>query len=563
VSEEELNDLREQLRLKDLEVKRINRELRTMQVVFDRYKQISRSNEGMREALALSKAKQDRYLFMLFDNCPDFIMLFDPEGRFAYCTAAFLKAADIADFSLVSGRTWREVFAKFADADMLSRINAAFAKAAETKETVSINEDADVSGGANPRSYEVQFTSVFDKKGELTGSLVVSHDLTELLAAKKTAEEATRAKSDFLATVSHEIRTPMNAIIGITDIIKKTPLSPEQAAHLNNIESSSKLLLGIINDILDFSKIEAGKLDVVPDYFDLKEFLARLQSVFEVLFAQKRLKFACSFADNIPAAVFGDEKLINQILTNLLNNALKYTREGAVTFTVRLEEGDLYNFEISDTGIGIKEEDMGRLFKAFEQMDKIKNKKAVGTGLGLAITKKLIEAMGGAVTVKSKYGEGSAFGVKLRIPPGTEKDLKKEIRETRVFAAPEAKVLLVDDVDINLIVAAAVLGEYKIVPDAAPGGLSAVEMAAKKEYDLILMDHMMPELDGVEAVKRIRALGGRGGKVPVIALTANAVSGAEEMFLANGFNAFLAKPIDKNALASCLLKWLPENLIKE
>ena len=562
-NEDQLKELTEQLRAKDLEIKKLSRDLRSMNVIFDRYKQVSKSSESMNLAIAVNKSKQENYLSMFINNSPDIIMIFDSYGRFAYSTTAFLKATRIENFGLISGRTWQEIFSKFADKEFISRIEKAFIEAATKKETVSFDEIIDISGSGNFRNYEIRLTSVFNETGSLTGSIAMFHDLTDLFEAKKTAEEANHAKSDFLATMSHEIRTPLNAIIGLTDILKKTSMSQEQQSHVNNISSSSKLLLKIVNDILDFSKIEAGKLDIIPEYFNMKIFLHRIQSVFQIIFAQKNIKLVCKFDDSIPKVAFGDENRINQILSNLLTNALKYTNEGTVTFSARKEEGDIFCFEVEDTGMGIKEEDMPRLFTAFEQMDKIKNKKIVGTGLGLAITKHLCELMGGTVQAKSKYGAGSLFSIRIHIPSGKEEDLLEECAdEVPCFTAADAKVLLVDDVDINIVVAKAMLEEYKIVPDTALNGVKALEMASKKNYDLIFMDHMMPEMDGIEATQKIRSLGGHNGKVPIIALSANAVNSAKKMFLANGFNWFLSKPMSKESLCSCLAKWLPKNLVK-
>jgi CheY-like chemotaxis protein len=282
------------------------------------------------------------------------------------------------------------------------------------------------------------------------------------------------------------------------------------------------------------------------------------------MFAQKNLEFVCRFDDNLPEVVLGDEKRITQILTNLLNNSFKYTNEGRVIFSATLcaKTQDIC-FDVEDTGIGIKKEDMPRLFKAFEQFDKVKNKKAVGTGLGLAITKSLVELMYGSVDVQSEYGAGSRFSLRVHLPFGTESDIKREQPVVYKFVSPDAKVLLVDDIEINLMVAKAMLKGYGIVPDTALNGKEALEMVKNKNYDLVLMDHMMPEMDGVEATQKIRELGNKYETLPVVALTANAVSGAESMFLSKGFNGFLSKPMDAQALAASLLKWLPQKLIKE
>jgi CheY-like chemotaxis protein/anti-sigma regulatory factor (Ser/Thr protein kinase) len=265
--------------------------------------------------------------------------------------------------------------------------------------------------------------------------------------------------------------------------------------------------------------------------------------------------------------VYGDEKRISQIVTNLLNNALKYTEKGGVSFKVWADttrtDGDtaFIYFTVEDTGIGIREDALPRLFTAFEQLDPVRNKKIAGTGLGLVITKRLCGMMGGTITVESEYNKGSVFTALLSLKIGGPADLPEAESPLIGFTAPEARVLLVDDIEINLEVAAFLLNAYDISPDMAKSGLEAIDLAGKKDYDLIFMDHMMPEMDGIEATQCIRAMGGSWAELPVIALTANAVSGAREMFLSNGFTGFLSKPMDADALGACLLKWLPEKLV--
>jgi CheY-like chemotaxis protein/anti-sigma regulatory factor (Ser/Thr protein kinase) len=284
--------------------------------------------------------------------------------------------------------------------------------------------------------------------------------------------------------------------------------------------------------------------------------------MFELMFQRKKVMFLCDFSDKLPEVVFGDDKRIRQILTNILNNALKYTNEGKVIFRVRKESKGKIRFEVEDTGIGIQQDAIPRLFSAFEQFDIARNKGVIGTGLGLAITKRLCSFMKGTIDVASEYNKGSCFTIRLPLKEGTIEDLPPDDRKDSIqFKAPSVKALIVDDIEINLQIASYMLESFEITSDFAQSGLQAIEKVTAHQYDIIFMDHMMPEMDGIEATKIIRAMEGSAKNIPIVALTANAVRGAIAKFLAAGLNDFLSKPMDISTLAQCLLKWLPKDKI--
>jgi signal transduction histidine kinase/CheY-like chemotaxis protein len=564
---DDLENLQAELKKAQVTIKKLERELKLANTAIERNKIVEISKENLNRIVADKKSELEKYMNLLLENCPDIIMLFDRDGKIVYCTDAFLKRGHIPGFGIIQASTYRTLFSRFTSPAFLAQIDNIYKQTYRRIKSVTAHETIDFGGDGNPRDYSIQATPMINDKGRPMGIMVLFYDTTELLAAKREAERANVAKSDFLATVSHEIRTPMNAIIGISAMLKSTTLSGEQLVYLKNIENSSRLLLGLINDILDFSKIEAGKLELIPGYFSLPELLRHLQDMFKLLFSEKKLDFRCVYDDGLPEIIYGDEKRVSQIITNLLNNALKYTEKGEVNFRVQKDSapGDgavaRIHFIVEDTGIGIREDAIPRLFTAFEQLDPVRNKKIAGTGLGLVITKRLCEMMGGAISVKSEYNRGSVFTAVLPLQTGSPADLSEKESALFDFTAPEARVLLVDDIEINLEIAAFLLDFHGIKPDLAKSGLEAIDLAVKNTYDLIFMDQMMPEMDGIEAAQYIRAKGGPLAELPIIALTANAVSGAREMFLANGFTGFLSKPMDSDALALCLLKWLPERLI--
>ena len=374
-------------------------------------------------------------------------------------------------------------------------------------------------------------------------------------------EATSRYKSEFLARMSHEIRTPMNAILGMSELALREQTLESTREHIFTIKKSGTNLLSIINDILDFAKIESGKLEIIPTDYLFSSLIGDVTNIIKIKMLESRLEFRMDIDNQIPTALFGDEARIRQVVLNILNNAIKYTSVGFVSLTARgvLVDADnlVLTIEVADSGRGIKEEDIAVLFKDFTQFDQEKNKGIEGTGLGLAITQNLVTAMGGNISVRSEYGKGSTFTIAL--PQGiSHKETFDDEKTALLFEAPNVRVLVVDDVMINRTVAKGLLSMYEIQVHLCASGEEAIETVQTEEYDIVFMDHMMPGMDGIETTAAIRNLEGeRFQKLPIVALTANAIAGVEEMFLMHGFNDYLSKPINTRKLNAILVKWIP------
>jgi signal transduction histidine kinase/FixJ family two-component response regulator/HPt (histidine-containing phosphotransfer) domain-containing protein len=371
--------------------------------------------------------------------------------------------------------------------------------------------------------------------------------------AKDRAEESDVIKTQFLANMSHEIRTPMNAIIGMSDLMLSEELSQHQRRYAEDIKISATSLLGIINDILDISKIQSRKLNLIPTHYDFWALLDNINSIVGFLVSEQSVTFTMSMPDNLPRCLYGDDVRLRQILLNVLSNAAKFTEKGFVRMEIQYNGADM-EFVISDSGVGIREEAIPYLFDTFTQADPQKNRKRTGTGLGLSITKSLVQMMGGKISVKSVYGEGSVFSITLPVVLGDEAKLEPDEKSSDAVYAPNASVLVVDDNAINLNVACGLLRLCGITADTAMSGAQAIEMVLRNAYDLVFMDHMMPEMDGNQVTVNLRE---KGVTIPIVALTANAVAGSKDLFLSAGMNDLLVKPIEKPLLYRILEKWLP------
>ena len=408
----------------------------------------------------------------------------------------------------------------------------------------------------------------------LFGAEEKARESDELREAKLLADSANQAKTNFLANMSHEIRTPINAVMGMNEMILRECEDEGIKEYAVNIQSASKTLLALINDILDLSKIEAGKMEIVEDNYKFSQVLNDVVNMIQIKADQKSLAFHVEVDETIPDELYGDEVRIRQIIVNILNNAVKYTKAGSVWLKVTKEaagEDVLLKIAVKDTGIGIHKEDMDKLFSDFGRLDLKENRNVEGTGLGLSITAKMLKLMKGHLEVESVYGEGSVFTIFLpQKVCGTEcignfEDNFRHYMQTvktyqESFVAPDAEVLIVDDNEMNLFVVRSLLKKTKIHITCCNSGESCLEQVKAHKFDVILLDHMMPGMDGIETMKHIKSMeDGLCRETPVIALTANAILGVREMYLAEGFKDYLSKPIDSEKLEVMLRKYIPKD----
>ncbi len=393
----------------------------------------------------------------------------------------------------------------------------------------------------------------------------------KLAVAVDEATRAGNAKSEFLAQMSHEIRTPINAVIGMDEMILRETEDPGIREYAEDIRSASNTLLTLVNGVLDFSKIESGKMEIVPARYDTKGMIDELMNIISERAGNKGLEFRTEIDPALPTALYGDDVRLKQVITNLLSNAVKYTEKGSITLIVRAteqsEEECTLCVEVKDTGIGIREEDKEKLFRSFQRLDEKRNRTIEGTGLGLSIVDGILRLMDSSLQVESTYGKGSCFSFQVKqkvIDPTPIGDYQRH-RETNIteekgkrLIIHGANILVVDDNEMNLKVVRRLMKRLSVTPDLAESGREAIRMVKKKSYDIILMDHMMPEMDGIETYRKMLEYKLIGEDAVVIALTANAITGARDKYIAEGFRDYISKPIDPEVLETMLEKYLPE-----
>ena len=518
-------------------------------------------------------SRQDSYMNMVFENTPDIILLLDKNGGLVYCADIFLQRTNIRDFNAIRKRHYTEVFSRFCNRALLDEIISFFQSSETERNPVVFDKAIDIGRDGNTRHYEIHFTPMYNEESAFQGAFILFHDTTEITRTKEYLEQASLAKSNFLANMSHEIRTPLNAIIGMTTIATGSSDIERKNYCLEKINGASTQLLGIISDILDMSKIEEGKFELSCTEFNFSVMLQKVTNLFEFRLGEKRQNIFLNVDPFIPAHIITDEQRLAQVITNLVGNSIKFTPEkGRIGLEAkRLDDGAdpkscVLEMRVSDTGIGISEEQQGKLFHSFVQVDSSISRKFGGTGLGLAISKTIVEMMQGSIRVESQVGQGSTFifTIKVELPLQAEEESVSgtagvdEINAVKAACAGK-RILLAEDVEINREIVITLLEDFRMEIIEAEDGKQAFDKfaAAPETFDLIFMDIHMPGMDGYESTGLIRAFDHpRAKTVPIIAMTANVFKEDIDKCLAAGMNEHIGKPLNFYEVAAVLKKYL-------
>jgi PAS domain S-box-containing protein len=557
----ELEILRRELDALQTENTKLSRRLNRLQNTLDRNKAVAASMGNINSMRELERQKQERYLQLLLENSPDIIILLDKDGRFVYCTTAFLDRARIAGFGLINGRLFGEVFSAFAGSEWIDKIAARLDAAVREKKPLVFEDTIDMSGN-DPRKYMIHFTPMHRADINFHSSVMMFHDITEIRQAQERAEQANMAKSDFLSNMSHEIRTPMNAIIGMTTIAKTSAEVEKKDYCLEKIENASTHLLGVINDILDMSKIEANKFDLSCINFNFENMLRKMVNVINFRVEERQQHFIVSIDKNIPRVLAGDDQRLSQVITNLLSNAVKFTPEqGAVRLDARFlgEENGLctIQFAVSDTGIGISQEQQAPLFTSYQQAEIGTARRFSATGLRMAISKRIVELMGGKIWVESELGQGSRFIFTVQAQRGEEEPRAtlnpgvnwNNIRILAVDDAPEIREYFLD-----------IAQRFGVACDVAASGEDAcAQIDRYGAYDIYFIDWNMPGMDGIELSRRIKSR--HADKAVVIMISSTEWVVIEDRARKAGVDKFLPKPLFPSDIANCISECLGNGAI--
>ena len=530
--------------------------------------------EERKQSETEERSKLQRYINLILSNTPDIILMFDTEGKAVLASEAYQRYSKIHSLEEIRCKSFAQLFSPILTETDLQGMEDLLSGALANRQAVKAVQDIDFGHEGSLRSYLIDVTPVINEDETIAGTMLVFHDTTELVQARHEAEHArelaersTRAKTEFLARMSHEMRTPMNAIIGMSSIGKEAEDIKKKDYSFQKIEDASTHLLGVINDILDMSKIEAGRLELFFAPFYFESMLSHVKSIIGYQVAEKKQSFTLDIDDDIPPVIVSDEQRLLQVVTNLLSNAVKFTpKKGAISLQAKkISDTDGFctiRFSVTDSGIGISEEQKIHLFQPFEQADGSISRKFGGTGLGLAISQRIVEMMGSRIWVESELGQGASFyfDVKVKISTIAGIDIEERIEDIAYDGIFKGKrILIAEDVEINREIIATLLEDTGLEIEFALDGAGAFEMfsSASTAYDLILMDIQMPVMDGYEATKRIRLSGlPEAEEIPIIAMTANVFREDVERCLAAGMNSHLGKPVNVNEVIATFREYL-------
>jgi len=556
-----------------IELKKANREIKRLQRENNILAALAEQANKFREYSEHAKGQQFFYNAMLLQNSPNISIMLDMNLNTVMATEPFFERSPYTFEQINEGVYIYDLFDGLMDTIGRRHMEEMCKETRDEGKNIQYMDRMEVHG--MEENFDIYVRPAINQDKEIAGVMLIMVDITDIIRAKERAESADRAKSSFLANMSHEIRTPMNAINGMSEFIIRDTTDSFARENAVLIKSASQSLLAIINDILDFSKIEAGKMDIINMPYQMSSIINDVVTMINVRLQDKDVELILDIDENIPFSLIGDEIRIKQVMVNLLTNAIKFTHVGYIKVKMWFEkltdpEDHIKIWScVEDTGCGIKPTDLVKLFSSFEQVDTKRNRTVEGTGLGLAISKRLCRSMGGDITVDSIYGKGSIFTWTIVNKVDDWKPMGKISKDMNqfqrnlfqyTFTAEKASVLLVDDNRVNLKVAEGMLSPYKLKVTCVESGAEALNLLTSENFDIVFMDHMMPVMDGVECMYKIREIPGRQYTV-VIALTANAISGMKEQYLEYGFQGFLAKPIDVKDLDECLKQFLPKDKI--
>ena len=511
--------------------------------------------EERRRLDTLEKSKLQQYINLILSNTPNILLSFDTEGKAVFASESFLERNYAFNEGDIQGKTFAELFSPLSSEEFVENLNGLILQVCDSKKAIVIEQELRFEKDGDLRTYLVYIAPMSMDDETFMGVMIIFDDITEVVRAREMAEKNARARSEFLGRMSHEMRTPMNAILGMTALGKASKGDEKKDYSFKKIEDAAAHLLGVINDVLDMSMIEGNKLELVNEEFRLDRMLHQVHGIIGLLAAEKEQEFTSDISDDLPECIISDERRLNKVIVNILSNAVKFTPEkGSVSLTVnKIEEVVGYcvlQFIVSDSGIGISEEQKSHLFVPFEQVDGGSSRKFGGSGLGLAISKRIIEMMDGSIWVESTPNRGSTFTFDITVQLGAceneDSDAGGESDSTDgIFSGK--RILIAEDVDINREIIASLLENTGIEISFAVNGEEAVEIFTSDPelYQLILMDLQMPVVDGFEATRRIRASGvPEASSVPIIAMTANSSAEDVENCLSAGMNSHLSKPVN-------------------